>query len=94
MVLIHRAMMKKVILGLFFLFSISTVFAQSNYTVKFINKYKGEDFQPDKMYLFSIEQGIAIDSVVGTNGVFEFKARHVLPQLALLCGTGKWFFML
>ena len=93
MVLIHRAMMKKVILGLFFLFSISTVFAQGNYTVKFINKYKGEDFQPDKMYLFSIEQGIAIDSVVGTNGVFEFKGKASLPQLASLCGTANGFYV-
>lgn len=86
--------MKKIVLGVLFLFWITLISAQTTYTVKFVNKYKGEDFRPDKMYLFSIEKKMAIDSVVGKEGVFTFTGQADRPQLASICGTADGFYVI
>lgn len=69
----------------------AAAFAQSNYKVTFVNKYKGENFKPEKVYLFSIEERAPIDSATNVNGVFTFEGTARMPQLVSVCGRAEGY---
>ena len=81
--------MKKLILGALFSLCYFALFAQNSYNITFVNKYKGENFKPEKIYLFSIEERMAIDSTTGENGTFTLKGNARMPQLVSICGDNK-----
>ena len=81
--------MKKLILGALFSLCYFALFAQNSYNITFVNKYQGENFKPEKIYLFSIEERMAIDSTTGENGTFTLKGNARMPQLVSICGDNK-----
>lgn len=84
--------MKQFLLGIFLSFVYGTVsFAQTDYRITFTNKYQGDNFKPQKIYLFSVEDQMAIDSVEGENGVFVLKGKARMPQIASICGRATGF---
>lgn len=83
--------MKTLILSLFCTLCYFASFAQNSYNITFTNKYQGADFKPKKVYLFSIEDRMAIDSTEEVNGTFTLKGKARMPQLVSICGDNKGF---
>lgn len=83
--------MKKIILGFFLFFSAYTLEAQNNYKVTFENKSDNKDLNIPTLYLFSIEDRMAIDSAQCVNGVYTLEGTTKLPKLASICATANGY---
>lgn len=83
--------MKKIILGCCMLFAGLTAAAQNSYKVVLENKAQNSNFNPEKVYLFSIDEKVAIDSASCVNGIYTMQGKAKLPQLASICGTANGY---
>lgn len=79
--------MRNCIIILAFLICCLPLMAQSAYEVTFVNHQSDTGFDPEKVYLFSLADRVAIDSAVCVNGIYTFKGSAELPILASICGT-------
>ena len=83
--------MKKFALGLFLLLGAHAAVAQNTYKVTFENKSGNKNLDVKTVYLFSIEDKMAIDSAQCVNGVYTMEGNTELPKLASVCGTANGY---
>lgn len=84
-------MMKNLIIGLFLLLSSQSAVAQSSYKVTFENKSNNANLNVKTVYLFSIEDKMAIDSAQCVNGVYTMVGKAALPKLASVCASANGY---
>ena len=84
-------MMKNLIIGLFLLLSSQSAVAQSSYKVTFENKSNNANLNVKTVYLFSIEDKMAIDSAQCVNGVYTMAGKAALPKLASVCASANGY---
>lgn len=84
-------MMKKFALGLFLLLGAHAAVAQNTYKVTFENKSGNKNLDVKTVYLFSIEDKMAIDSAQCVNGVYTMEGSTSLPKLASVCATANGY---
>lgn len=84
-------MMKNLIIGLFLLLSSQAAVAQSSYKVTFENKSNNANLNVKTVYLFSIEDKMAIDSAQCVNGVYTMEGKAALPKLASVCASANGY---
>lgn len=85
------SMMKNLIIGLFLLLSSQSAVAQSSYKVTFENKSNNANLNVKTVYLFSIEDKMAIDSAQCVNGVYTMAGKAALPKLASVCASANGY---
>lgn len=83
--------MKKIVLGLFLLFGARIAIAQNTYKVSFENKTGNKNLDVKTVYLFSIEDKVAIDSAQCVNGVYTMEGNTNLPKLASVCVSANGY---
>ena len=83
--------MKKFVLGLFLLLGAHAAVAQNTYKVTFENKSGNKNLDVKTVYLFSIEDKMAIDSAQCVNGVYTMEGNTTLPKLASVCATANGY---
>lgn len=83
--------MKKIVLGLFLLFGAYAAMAQNTYKVSFENKTGNKNLDVKTVYLFSIEDKMAIDSAQCVNGVYTMEGNTNLPKLASVCASANGY---
>ena len=83
--------MKKFVLGLFLMLGAHVAVAQNTYKVTFENKSGNKNLDLKTVYLFSIEDKMAIDSAQCVNGVYTMEGTTDLPKLASVCGTANGY---
>lgn len=83
--------MKKFVLGLFLLLGAQAVGAQNTYKVTFENKSGNANLDVKTVYLFSIEDKVAIDSAQCVNGVYTMQGSTTLPKLASVCASSNGY---
>lgn len=86
-----KSMMKNLIIGLFLLLSSQAAVAQSSYKVTFENKSNNANLNVKTVYLFSIEDKMAIDSAQCVNGVYTMAGKAALPKLASVCASANGY---
>lgn len=86
-----KSMMKNLIIGLFLLLSSQSAVAQSSYKVTFENKSNNANLNVKTVYLFSIEDKMAIDSAQCVNGVYTMEGKAALPKLASVCASANGY---
>lgn len=83
--------MKRFFLGLCMFAGALTGMAQNNYKVTFENKTDNPNLKVEKVYLFSIEDKMAIDSAACVNGQYVMQGTTQLPKLASVCVTANGY---
>ena len=83
--------MKRIFLGLCMFAGAVTGMAQNNYKVTFENKTDNPNLKVEKVYLFSIEDKMAIDSAACVNGQYVMQGTTQLPKLASVCATANGY---
>lgn len=86
--------MKKIIFGLFLFLGVHTAIAQdtnNTYKVTFENKSGNANLNIKTVYLFSIEDKVAIDSAQCVNGVYTMQGNTTLPKLASVCASANGY---
>lgn len=83
--------MKRFFLGLCMFAGAVTGMAQNSYKVTFENKTDNPNLKVEKVYLFSIEDKMAIDSAACVNGQYVMQGTTQLPKLASVCATANGY---
>lgn len=86
--------MKKSVLGLFLLLGAQAAMAQSTYKVTFENKSGNASLDAKTVYLYSLEDKVAIDSAQCVNGVYTIQGTTTQPKLASVCTSANGYNMI